>query len=38
MEFCHSCPFVMFLMLTVNQFVGCGDGSLEQQTQDRLVF
>ena len=29
MEFCHSFPFVTFVMLTVDQFVERGDGLLE---------
>ena len=29
MEFCHSFPFVTFVVLTVYQFVKRGDGLLE---------
>ena len=29
MEFCHSFPFVMFVVLTVDQFVERGDGLLQ---------
>ena len=29
MEFCHSFPFVTFVVLTVDQFVDRGDGLLE---------
>ena len=29
MEFCHSYPFVRFVVLTVDQFVERGDGLLE---------
>ena len=29
MEFCHSFPFVTFVVLIVNQFVERGDGLLE---------
>ena len=29
MEFCHSFPFATFVVLTVDQFVECGDGLLE---------
>ena len=29
MEFCHSFPFVSFVVLTVDQFVERGDGLLE---------
>ena len=28
-EFCHSFPFVTFVVLTVDQFVERGDGLLE---------
>ena len=28
MEFCHSFPFVTFVVLTVDQFVERGDGLL----------
>ena len=33
MEF-YRCLFVMFVVLTVDQFVGRDDGPLEQQKQD----
>ena len=29
MEFCHSFPFVTFVVLTVDQFIERGDGLLE---------
>ena len=29
MEFCHSFPFVTFVVLTFDQFVERGDGLLE---------
>ena len=29
MEFCHSFPFVTFVVLTVDQFVERGDGLFE---------
>ena len=29
MEFCHSFPYVTFVVLTVDQFVERGDGLLE---------
>ena len=29
MEFCHSFPFVTFVVLTVDQFTERGDGLLE---------
>ena len=29
MEFCHSFPFVTFVVLTVDQYVERGDGLLE---------
>ena len=29
MEFCHSFPFVTFVVLTVDQFVERGDGLLQ---------
>ena len=29
MEFCHSFPFVTFIVLTVDQFVERGDGLLK---------
>ena len=39
MEFFHdSFPFVTFVVLTVNQFVECGDGPIESQKQDSHVF
>ena len=38
MEFCHSFPFVTFVVLTVDQFVERGDGLLELQKQDSHVF
>ena len=38
MEFCHSFPFVTFVVLTVDQFVELGDGPLESQKQDSRVF
>ena len=38
MEFCHSFPFVTFVVLTVDQFVKRGDGLLELQKQDSHVF
>ena len=29
MEFCHYFPFVTFAVLTVDQYVECGDGLLK---------
>ena len=37
MEFYRCCLFVTFVVLTVDQFVGCDDGPLEQQKQDSHV-
>ena len=34
MEFCHFFLFVMFVVLTVDQFVKRGNGPLELQKQD----
>ena len=38
MEFCHFFLFVVFVVLTVNQFVERRDGPFELQKQDRHVF
>ena len=38
MEFCHFFLFVMFVVLTVDQFVERGDGPFELQEQDSHVF
>lgn len=38
MEYNQYFPFVMFVMLTVNQFVGQGSGPLEWQKQDSHIF
>ena len=37
MEFYRCCLFATFVVLTVDQFVGCDDGPLEQQKQDSHV-
>ena len=38
MEYNQYFPFVMFVMLTVNQFVGQGSGPLGWQKQDSHIF
>ena len=38
MEFCHAYPFVTFVVLTVDQFVGRGDGPLEPQKKHIATF
>ena len=38
MEFCHSFPYVTFVVLTVDQFVERGDEPLEYQKKDSHVF
>ena len=38
MEFCHFLLFVMFVVLTVDQFVERGDGLFKLQKQDSHVF
>ena len=38
MEFCHSYPFVTFVVLTVHQTVGRDDGPLWPERQDSHVF
>ena len=38
MEFCHFFLFVMFVVLTVDQFVERGDGPFELQKQDSHRF
>ena len=37
MQFYHYFPFVMFAVLTADQFVRRDDGPLEQQQQESLV-
>ena len=38
MEFCHFFLFVMFVVLTVNQFFERRDGPFDLQKQDSHVF
>ena len=38
MEFCHFFLFVTFVVLTVDRFVGHGDGPFELQKQDSHFF
>ena len=38
MEFCHSFPFVTFVVLTVDQLVERGDGPFELQKKNSHVF
>ena len=38
MEFCHSYPFVAFVVLTVDQIVGDDDGPLFQQIRGDIPF
>ena len=38
MEFCHSFPFVTYVKLTIDRFVGSGDEPVQSQKQDSHFF